>query len=98
MMSVNFDAMSDASHSMFGQSQKGFRTTFRSNARDNESYRGGSRGGRRDGDPMRESSMKFFKDAFENISLHHGSDSMSTLFMREKQKAEAEKMNIRSSF
>lgn len=95
MMSVNFDAMSDASQSMFGQSQKNFRSTFRSHARDNESHKVASRASKRDADPMRQSSMKFFKEAFENISLHHGSDSMSTLFMREKQKADQEKSNVR---
>ena len=40
---------------------------------------------------MRESSMKFFKEAFENISVNNGSENMTTLFMREKQKADQEK-------
>ena len=52
--------------------------------RDNESMRAGSRGTIKGADPMRESSMKFFKEAFENISLNQGADSMSTLFLKEK--------------
>lgn len=41
--------------------------------------------------------MKFFKEAFENVSIHHGSDSMSTIFMKEKQRAEHAQSNMRQS-
>lgn len=37
---------------------------------------------------MRESSMRFFKEAFENISVYQGSEAM---FVKEKQKVEYEK-------
>lgn len=58
----------------------------------------GRGGSRKDADPMRESSMKFFKEAFENISLHHGSDSVNSLFLKEKKRAEHAKSNVRLSF
>ena len=65
--------------------------------RDHESFKG-ARGTKRDVDPARGGSMKFFKEAFENISIHNGSDSMSTLFLKEKQRVENAKSNVRSSF
>lgn len=32
--------------------------------------------------------MRFFKEAFENISVNHGTDSVASLFMRDKRNAE----------
>ena len=83
MMSVNFDAMSNSSSVVNGPGIRR-RGTMGSSMRDNESVRLGSRGNIKGADPMRESSMKFFKEAFENISMHAGGDSMSTLFLKEK--------------
>jgi hypothetical protein len=76
---------------MLNRSQTGFRATYRQSLRDNESFRAASRAlKQKDAEPMRESgmSMRFFKEAFENVSINHGNDSMTTLFAKEKQRAD----------
>ena len=60
--------------------------------RDNESMKGSTKSGMIKADPMRESSMRFFKEAFENVSMAAGSESVNTMFLMERQRAEKEKL------
>ena len=88
-----YDNVSESSNSALDQRQQNFRATFEQSLKENEQFtRVASRASRRDVDPLRESSMSFFKEAFSN-SQHPKAESMSNFYLKEKRRQDDSENN-----